>query len=172
MSWVLPADADGFRVHTYHVLYSAAKTTVFPEYPLADRGTTLHRCDGLSLSRVSCSDVIVKGIFPNELFPTNVAEMSRMQVHLRDMAIDALLVHLRTTSHPLTIKRSSIIPTDSVILPQVGWELVRKNWHATVRTTVGDPAARVGMLCSDVNYSLSILDECELKVCMPMKIFT
>ena len=154
------------------VIYPAAKIHVYPECPLADRDTTLHRCDGLSLSRVSCSDVIVKGIFPNEFFTTNVAEMSRMQVHLRDMAIDALLVHLRTTSHPLTIKRSSIIPTDSVMLPQVGWEVVRKDWHAAVCTMIHNPAARMGMLCSDVNYSLSILDECELKVCMPMKIFT
>ena len=100
---------------------------------------------------MSCPEVIVQGILPTELFPADGAEMPRMQVHLRDMAIDALLVHQRTTSHPLTIKWSSIIPTDSVMLPQVGWELVRENWHATVRTTVSDPAARVGMLCSDVN---------------------
>ena len=100
---------------------------------------------------MSCPEVIVQGILPTELFPADVAEMPCMQVHLRDMAIDALLVHQRTTSHPLTIKWSSIIPTDSVMLPQVGWELVRENWHATVRTTVDDPAACVGMLCSDVN---------------------
>ena len=68
------------------------------------------------------------------------------------MLIDTLLVHQRTTSHPLTINRSSTLPADSVILPQVGRELVRENWYATMTIMhMGDPAARVGMLYSVVN---------------------
>ena len=99
---------------------------------------------------MSYPDVSVEGMFPSELLPTNVAGMSHMQVHLRDMLIDTLPVHQRTTSHPLTINRSSTLPADSVILPQVGRELVRENWYATMNT-MGDPAARAGMLCSDFN---------------------
>ena len=59
----------------------------------------------------------VEGIFPSELRPTNVAGMSCMQVHLRDMESDTLLVHQRTTSHPLTTNSKFIIPTDSVPVP-------------------------------------------------------
>ena len=103
---------------------------------------------------MSCPDVTVEGIFPKELFPTNGADMSHktpMQVHLRDMLIDTLLAHQRTTSLPFTMNRISTHPTDSVILPQMGRELVRENWHATMSTTMDHPAARVGMLCSDFN---------------------
>ena len=66
---------------------------------------------------MSCPDVIVEGMFPRELFPTNVADTTPIQVYLRDMESDTLLVRQLATSHPSTMKRSSIIPTDSVPLP-------------------------------------------------------
>ena len=97
-----------------------------------------------------------------EIFATNGAGMPRLQVHLRDMAINALLVHERTTSHPLAVKRGSVITRDSVAIPQVGREHVPKNWQATV-CIADDPGACVRILCGAINQLLNVLTKCELK---------
>jgi len=94
--------------------------------------------------------VRVEGGIPAEIFATNGAGVPRLQVHLRDMAINALLVHERTTSHPLAIKWGSVITRDSVVIPQVGREHMPKNWPATVCIT-DDPGACVRILCGVIN---------------------
>ena len=102
-------------------------------------------------------------MFPTEIAATNVAGMPRLQMRLRDMAINALLVHERTTSHPLTIKLGSAVTGDSVVIPQVGREHMPKNWQATICIT-DDPGACVRVLCSVINQLLHVLAKREPKV--------
>ena len=91
-------------------------------------------------------------------------------MHFRDMAINALLIHERTTSHPLAVKRCSIITRDSVVVPQVGREHMPQNWQATV-CIANDPGACVGILRGVINQLLNVLTKCELKVsCMSIEI--
>ena len=97
--------------------------------------------------------VNIQGIFLREFLPTNVADKQCVQVHLHHMTNDVLLMHQLATSHPLTIKQSSIIPTDSVIHLQVGWEIVCEDWHAALHSMIDDPAAHMGN-----NSLLSILN--------------
>jgi len=114
--------------------------------------------------------VSVEAVFPAEIFATNGADVPRLQVHLRDMAIDALLVHERTTSHPLAIKWGSVVTRDSVVIPQVGWEHLPKNWLATVCIT-DNPGTCVRILQGVINQLLNVLTKCELKVSyMPMEV--
>lgn len=104
----------------------------------------------ISLSIVLRPDVRVEGVPPTEIFATKGASMPRLQVHLHDMAIDALLVHDRTTSHPSTLKLGSVATRDSVVIPQVGREHVPKDWQTTACVT-DDPGACVRLLRSVVN---------------------
>ena len=103
----------------------------------------------------------VEGVFPTEIFATNAAGMPRPQVHLRDMAINALLIHKRTTSHPSTIKPGCVVARDSVVIPQVGREHVPKNWQATECIT-DNPGACVRVLRSVINQLLHVLTKHEL----------
>jgi len=123
----------------------------------------------ISLSIV-LPDVSVEGVFPTEMFATNGAGVPRLQVHLCDVAGNALLVHEHTTSHPLTIKLGSVVTRDSVVIPQVGREHMSENWQVTACVT-DDPGACVRFLRCVINQLLSVLTKCELKVSyIPMKI--
>ena len=105
-------------------------------------------------------DVNVQVIFLREFLLANVADKRRVHVLLHHMTNDVLFVHQLATSHPLTIKQSSIILTDSVIHLQVGWEIVREDWHAALRSMIDDPAARVGTSCNNLSLSfLNVLSE-------------
>ena len=56
-------------------------------------------------------------MFPTKIFATYAADMPRPQVHLRDVATNALLIHEHTTSHPSTIKLGFVVARDSVVIP-------------------------------------------------------
>ena len=117
----------------------------------------------ISPSIVHWPHVRVEGVFPTEISTTNGAGVPCPQVDLHDMAINALLIHECTTSHPFTIKLGVVVACDSMVIPQVGREHMPKNWQATVCSITDDPGACVRVLRSIINQLLHVLMKHELR---------